>query len=371
MTTTASARATHRADIVGSLLRPDYLKEARARWLAGDLPTPEFKVIEDRAVDEAIALQERAGLDIVSDGEMRRYFYTGALTEAVEGISYVHARNDPWRGGDEESVSVDAAITGKLRRTRSLATEEFAYARARTDKVVKVTLPSPLVLAWFWSVEHTPAAYTDPLELFADGVEIIRQNVRELIDLGCQYVQIDAPETLIWAVDKEFQAHFREMTGIKVDKLIDQAADILNSVVEGLEGPTYALHLCRGNNQGRWAAEGGYEAVSKIVFERATAYDRFLLEYDSDRAGGFEPLAALPEDKMVVLGLVSTKEAALESRDVVIARIGEAAKYHRLDRLGISTQCGFASSEEGNPISPAAQQSKLQLVADVAREVWA
>jgi 5-methyltetrahydropteroyltriglutamate--homocysteine methyltransferase len=370
MTTAVSTTSIPRADVVGSLLRPEYLKEARARHQRGELAPPEFKRIEDRAVDEAIRLQEAVGVDVVSDGEMRRFFYTGTLTEAVDGLSFVHARNDPWRGGAESSVSVDVAITGKLRRIRSLATEEFTYARARTEKPVKITMPSPLVLAWFWSAEHTPAAYPDPYELFHDGVEILRQNITELIELGCQYIQIDAPETLIWAVDPTFQRHFEQMTGLSVGKMVNDAADILNSVVDGLDGPTYGLHLCRGNNEGRWAAEGGYEAVSRVVLERATAYDRFLLEYDSDRAGGFDPLAAVAEAKTVVLGLVSTKDSALESVEQLTARIEQAAKFHPLERLAVSTQCGFASSEPGNPIDAATQEAKLRRVAEVADRVW-
>ena len=187
----------YRAEIIGSLLRPAYLKEARRAWEAGQLSTLEFKRSEDRAVNAAIALQEEAGLDIITDGEMRRALFTGTLTEAIEGISPAPGQPWHWFGptpADEMDYQPPVSVTGRIRRRRSLATEEFAYARGQAHKPLKITLPSPMMLFFAWSPEHSKAAYKDPFELFADATDILRQEVHELSALGCQYIQIDAPE---------------------------------------------------------------------------------------------------------------------------------------------------------------------------------
>jgi 5-methyltetrahydropteroyltriglutamate--homocysteine methyltransferase len=361
----------YRADTVGSLLRPPYLKEARQAWQAGQLPTVEFKQIEDRAVDAAITLQEAVGLEIVTDGEMRRLVFTGTLTEAVDGLSSIPTPAWRWHGPtpqDDMDFRAPVSVTGKIRRRRSLATEEFAYARAKASKPLKMTLPSPLMLALFWSPEHSPAAYSDPFVLFADAVDILRQEVRELAGLGCQYIQIDAPE-LATLVDESQRHATYEARGISPERMLGEGIEMLNAVADA-PGVTFGLHLCRGNNEGHWMSQGGYEVISKQVFQRATKYDIFLLEYDDWRSGSFAPLADIPHDKTVVLGLVSTKKSALEPAEGIIARIEEASRYFAREHLALSTQCGFASVIGGNPITEAAQDAKLRLVVDVARRVW-
>ncbi len=361
----------YHAETIGSMLRPAYLKEARQAWQAGTLSTPEFKRIEDRAVNEAIALQEAVGLEIVTDGEMRRLVFTGTLTEAIDGLSSSPTPSWHWHGqtpAEDMDFQLPVCITDKIHRRRSLATEEFVYARGKTSKPLKMTLPSPLMLALFWSPEHSTAAYKDPFDLFADAVDILRQEVRELVSLGCQYIQIDAPE-LATLVDESQRRETYEARGVSTERMLGEGVEMLNAIAEA-SGVTFGLHFCRGNNAGHWMSQGGYEAISKQVFKQATNYDIFLLEYDDWRSGSFEPLADISRDKMVVLGLVSTKNSTVESADGLVARIQEASQYFPREHLALSTQCGFASVAQGNPITESAQETKLRLVVDVARRVW-
>ena len=361
----------YRAEIIGSLLRPALLKEARREWEAGQLSTLEFKRSEDRAVNAAIALQEEAGLDIITDGEMRRALFTGTLTEAIEGLSPIPGRSWRWFGqtpADEIDFQPPVSITGKIRRRRSLATEEFAYARGQAHKPLKITLPSPMMLFFTWSPEHSKAAYKDPFDLFADATDILRQEVQELSALGCQYIQIDAPEVATLVDDFQRRTVF-EARGISPERMLNEGVEMLNALADA-PGVMFGLHMCKGNNAGHWMSKGGYEAISKQVFRRATKYHIFLLEYDDARSGSFEALRDIPRDKTVVLGLISTKTNTLESAESLISRIEEASKYFAREQLALSPQCGFASIITGNPISEAAQRTKLRLVADVAHRIW-
>jgi methionine synthase II (cobalamin-independent) len=247
-------------------------------------------------------------------------------------------------------------------------TEEFAYARGRAKNPLKVTLPSPLMLNMFWSPEHSSAAYADPFQLFADTAEIINEEVRDLAAIGCEYIQIDAPELAV-LVDPTAQAALYEKNGISSKRLLTEGVDLINSVAE-TAGVRFALHTCRGNNDGRWLAKGGYDVILKEIVKRATGFDIFLLEYDNPRSGSFAPLADIPSQKTVVLGLVSTKRAELESEEGLMARIDEAARYFPPEQMALSTQCGFNSGFRGNPVGEVAQEKKLRLVADVAHRVW-
>jgi 5-methyltetrahydropteroyltriglutamate--homocysteine methyltransferase len=260
-------------------------------------------------------------------------------------------------------IQLPVAVTGTLRRRRSLATEEYSYARARTAKTVKVTLPSPLMLSYFWSPEHSTASYCDPFAMFADAAEIIAGEARELAALGCRYIQIDAPE-LITLADPTQVAYF-DALGISAERMLNEGIELINACAD-VPGVRFVMHLCRGNNRGKWLAEGGYGAISRKVFSRAGNFDGFALEYDSPRAGTFEPLRDVPDDKTVILGLVSTKWSRVEERDEIVGRIDEAARYFPREQLALSTQCGFASEQSGNPITPEAQADKLTLVAKVA-----
>jgi 5-methyltetrahydropteroyltriglutamate--homocysteine methyltransferase len=219
----------------------------------------------------------------------------------------------------------------------------------------------------FWSETHSRAAYDDPFEMFADAAEILRREVRELVELGCEYVQVDAPE-LATLVDESVREGFRAR-GIDPERMLDEGIEIIDSVADA-PGPHYALHLCRGNREGHWMAEGGYEAISRQVFRRATRFHTFLLEYDDPRSGGFAPLSDVPEDRFVVLGLISTKSPELEREDELLTRIDDAARHFPRDRLSISPQCGFASTLGGNPVTPEVQEKKLRLVGRVAALAW-
>jgi 5-methyltetrahydropteroyltriglutamate--homocysteine methyltransferase len=360
----------YRAEVIGSMLRPAWLKQARTDFAVGRISAAHFKRVEDRAVDEAIALQERCGVDIVTDGEMRRSGFVAPLTDYVEGFEAVAFDTRRWHGGGgaRTNLPVPLTVTGKLHRRRSLAAEEFIYARARAKLPLKATLPSPLMLAMRWSPEHSSAAYPEPFALFADAVDILRAEVAELANLGCEYIQIDAPE-LATLVDPTTRERVFEAHGISPARMLGEGVEMINALADA-PGVTFGLHLCRGNNAGHWLSTGGYEAISREVFARAAHYDILLLEYDTARAGSFEPLADIARDKRVVLGLVSTKSDALETREALLARIEEAARYFPRERMALSTQCGFASVLAGNPIAEATQEKKLRLVAEVARRAW-
>lgn len=364
---TRAAPITSRVEAVGSMLRSATLRRARDAHAAGTLSPAEFKRIEDTEVDRAVRLQENAGLDVVTDGELRRAHFTGALSEAVEGLGDVPATGHDWHGDDDMEYAHQRAVTGTLRRSRSLATEEFVYLRARTEKPVKVTLPSPLMMQTFWSAEHSTAAYADPFAMFADAAALVREEIEALAALGCTYVQIDAPE-LATLVDDSVRDAFTQR-GIDPERMLTDGLEILDSVT-GVPGVRYAIHLCRGNRDGHWMAAGGYERIAEQLFAHVDGFDRFFLEYDDDRSGGFEPLAGLPEDKLVVLGLISTKRPELEDEEQLVARVHEAAQHHPFDALGISPQCGFESALGDYPLDEDDQEAKLRLAVRVARRLW-
>ncbi|MBD0281297.1 MAG: cobalamin-independent methionine synthase II family protein [Thermoleophilaceae bacterium] len=352
------------------MLRPSYLKEARAAFEQGRLSTPELKRVEDRAVDQVIAVQEGAGVDVVTDGEMRRYLFMGPITETVEGIESVeHGNAMPWATPEGEVDWVFGyAVTSKLRKRRSMVTEEYSYARARARLPLKVTVPSPLVLFGLWNPRYSTGAYPDAFAMFADAAAVGRSEIQELVSLGCEYIQVDAPE-LATLVDPRVR-DWAESLGMPAERMLSEGVELINGMVEGVSGVRLGLHLCRGNNVGMWMASGGYDYIAGALFERARAFDAYFLEYDDARSGSFEPLVKVPDDKQVVLGLVSTKRPELEAPDMLRGRIDEAGSLFPRAQLGLSTQCGFASVAEGNPIDERAEELKLRLVADVAHAAW-
>jgi methionine synthase II (cobalamin-independent) len=362
--------AIYRAHTIGSMLRPAFLRDARHALRQGVISPAQFKRIEDRAVDHALAIQERVGIDLVTDGEQRRASFLGSLLETTEGLSRDLSITKPWHDDEERvtELSLGLAVKGKLRRLRSIVGEEYAYTRGRSIRPIKVTLPSPMMLLMFWAPEMARGYYKDAFELFIDGADVIRAEIAELARLGCEHIQIDAPELAI-LIDPVARKTVFERNEIDPTRILGEGVELLNSLPDR-PGISFGLHLCRGNNDGRWLSKGGYEPISKQVFRRANRFSTFLLEYDDARSGSFEPLIDIPRDKLVVLGLVSTKRAALESKDMLTARIEQAARYFPRDQLALSPQCGFASGIKGNPIDDAAQEAKLQLVAEVAHTVW-
>ena len=356
-----------RADTVGSLLRPPAVFQAREALEAGRLSAAEFKRAEDRAVDDAVRLQEEAGLDVVTDGELRRYAFFGHLVEALEGFDRLGGWAIPFHNeAGEELVFKRPVVVERLRWRRSMCAEELVYLRARTARPVKVTLVSTQQAAAYYDPDKSRSAYPTRDAYLADIVDFTRREVEELARLGCTYVQIDAPQYAA-LLDPALRDGYRRR-GSDPDRLIDACIEMDNAVIAGQPGVTFGLHICRGNNQSMFYAAGGYEPIAR-VFSRSR-FQRFLLEYDDERSGGFEPLAAMPEDREVVLGLVTTKKPRLESVDELRRRIEAAAAFVPLPRLALSPQCGFASTIAGNRVSANDQRAKLSRVAETARAVW-
>jgi 5-methyltetrahydropteroyltriglutamate--homocysteine methyltransferase len=348
-------------------LRPAYLKEARKKRESGELSHVEFKKIEDRAVNEAIDTQLKAGLDVITDGEMRRYAFYGHLVDSVEGYDKFGGWAIPFHDDQGNEVVIKRpVVVSKLRRVRPLCEEEFVYLRAKTEHPAKVTIISAQQAAAYFDAEKSKAAYATIEAYLGDLVDILKTEVEELIRLGCTYIQIDSPQ-YTGLLDPSIREGYRQR-GNDPDKLLDRCIELDNAVIGNHPGVTFGLHMCRGNNQSKYYASGDYEPIAS-VFER-TKFNNFLLEYDDDRSGGFEPLKHVPEDRTVVLGLVTSKKPKLESKDELKQRIEEASKYVPMDRLALSTQCGFASTEEGNLLTTADQDAKLKLVAETAQEVW-
>ncbi len=356
-----------RAEVVGSLLRPAALVELRRQHDAGDLDAARFKREEDRHVEAAIRLQEDAGIDVVTDGEQRRYAFFGHLVESFDGFDKEGGWAIPFRDeSGEELVFKRPVVVGKLRWRRSMCAEDWTFLRAKARKQGKVTMISAQQAAAYYDPEKSRDAYATRDEYLADIVDVSRREVQELVRLGCSYVQIDAPQYAA-LLDPKIRAGYRER-GSDPEQLIDRCIELDNAIIEDHPGVTFAMHICRGNNQSKFYAEGDYEPISRI-FEK-TLFNRFLLEYDDQRSGGFEPLRHLPEDRVAVLGLVTTKKPRLETEDELKRRIEEASRYVPLERLALSPQCGFASTMEGNRITPEEQRQKLELVGRVAKSVW-
>ena len=364
---------TARVEHVGSLLRPPFLLQARAAYARGELAPAAFKAAEDRAVREVVALQEDVDLPVVNDGEMRRESFQAELTAACDGFAGVSL--DAWLWGQWHSDEVgdatierpaDLAVVGRLRRRRNLAAEEFTFMRGCTTRPVKVTLPSPSLLANLWSPEKSAAAYPTLDAFLTDVVQVLRDEVAELVRLGCGYIQLDAPHYPL-LIDPAWRA-FYEARGWPVQRWLSYGIELDNAVIEAGRPATFGFHLCRGNQLSRWLVAGDYEPIAGPIFGGVRA-DRLLLEYDDERSGSFDPLRLVPADKVVVLGLVSTKTSRLEPRDLLAARVAQASQLIDRERLAVSPQCGFATSSAGNAITPEAERAKLALLVQIARDL--
>jgi 5-methyltetrahydropteroyltriglutamate--homocysteine methyltransferase len=362
-----------RADVVGSLLRPPELLEARAAKLAGTIDPADYERIENAAVDAAIVLQESCGLDAVTDGEMRRLSFQAQLPAAVEGFGEWDLDAflwGEWRSDELGELRVERpplAVTGRLRRRRFLSVEEFAYARGRTAKTLKVTLPSPSLFANFWDPSRSGGAYASLEDFLGDVADLLREEADELERLGATYLQLDAPQYPL-LVDPAYR-DFYESRGWPAERWLELGLELDNHVIGKRRHITFGFHLCRGNQASRWLVAGGYDWLAERIFPVVRA-ERLLLEYDDERSGGFEPLAAVPEDKTVVLGLVTTKTPRRETVEELAARLREASRFVPLERLAVSPQCGFATSVLGNAISPADQRAKLETIAATAAAAW-
>jgi 5-methyltetrahydropteroyltriglutamate--homocysteine methyltransferase len=285
----------------------------------------------------------------------------------VEGFDKTGGWAIPFRDEKGEKLVLKRpVVVSKLRRKRPMCGEEFTYVRARTSHPAKTTMISAQQAAAYYDREKSSGAYPSIDGYLADLVDILRDEVLELIRLGCTYIQIDSPQYAA-LLDPELREGYRKR-GNDPDRLLDLSTEMDNAVIGNHPGIIWGLHLCRGNNQSKFYASGDYEPITK-VFQK-TRFQRFLLEYDDERSGGFEPLRQVPEDRTVVLGLVSSKRAALESKDELKQRIEQARNFISLERLALSPQCGFASTLEGNLITAQDEEAKLRVVAETAREVW-
>lgn len=364
---------TARTDVVGSLLRPPELLDALGRHERGELGELEFKRIEDRAVDDALALQAEAGLEVVTDGELRRLSFQSQLPASTDGFSEWSLDAflwGEWHSEELGDLAVDRpplAVVGKLRRRRLPSVEELVYARGRTDRILKLTVPSPSLYANFYDAERAPPEYPTLESFLEDVAELLREEVDELVRLGATYVQLDAPQYPL-LVDPAWR-DFYASRGWPAERWLELGLALDNHVIGERPGVTFGFHLCRGNQRSRWLVSGGYEWLAERIFP-VIAAERLLLEYDDERSGDFAPLAHAPEDKVCVLGLVTTKSGRRETVDELAARLREASRYVPAERLAISPQCGFATSIEGNSLTPDDQRAKLETLAETARAFW-
>ncbi len=357
-----------RADHVGSLLRPQAIKDARVKFNAGEIDSAALAEIEDREIIAAIKRQEEVGLQAVTDGEFRRAWWHFDFLQDLDGME----KYDTGTGIQFEGVETKAdgvRVCGKVGFSTHPMIEHFKFVQANTERMAKFTIPSP-------SVPHFRPGrkaigeefYPDLADFFTDLGDAYKGAVNAFADAGCKYLQLD--ETNFTYLCDETQRQMVIDRGEDPDPLPEIYAGMVNKAISEIpDDMTITMHLCRGNFRSTWIAQGGYEPVAEVLFNSMDVHGYFM-EYDSERAGGFEPLRFVPKGKMIVLGLVTSKTGDLESKDDLKARIEEAAKYVDIDQLCLSPQCGFASTEEGNVLSEAQQWKKLEMIVELAEEVW-
>ena len=381
---TKAELATIRTDVVGSLLRPAAVKDARIAFDDGKITAEALHAVEDEAVRDAVRLQENAGLDVVTDGEMRRLNFQDSFGASVEGYDAARSTLKVYERRVEGSapgqrweiptmhqagtaVSHRRPAKSRLKLAHNVPLEEYRFVSKVAKKPVKVSLIGPDRISQRFAYEDSTAVYRDMDAFVADVVAIERQIVTSLVDAGCRYVHIDAPGFTAYIDPPSLD----QMRARGEDPMQNFARSLKAeaAVTANYPGVTFGIHLFRGNQRSMWHREGAYDAIAERLFNELP-HDRFLLEYDTPRAGSFEPLRFVPKGRVVVLGLVSTKVAELEPLDALKRRIDEASKFIPLDQLAVSPQCGFASDVVGNLLSPDDQKRKLERVAEVARAVW-
>jgi 5-methyltetrahydropteroyltriglutamate--homocysteine methyltransferase len=374
-----------RNDVVGSLLRPPSLKEARMRYDEGKMTIEELREAEDREIRIAVRFQEDLGLAVVTDGEYRRLNFQDSFGESVSGydagkasLKFYEQRVEgsnplqrweiPIRGEEKgTAVSQRRPVVERLRLVRNTPLEEYHFVSRAAKQPAKVTLIGPDRISQRFDWQNSRTVYPNMDDFVADVVKIQREMIRGLVEAGCRYVQIDAPGYTAYVDPPSLQAMRDRGEGPKENFSRSLKAD--NQVLEGFDNTTFGIHLCRGNQRSMWHREGSYDDIAERLLNELK-HDRFLFEYDTPRAGGFEPLRFLPKGKVVVLGLVSTKVPQLEKIDDLKRRIDDASKYAPLEQLAISPQCGFSSDVVGNLITDDDQKRKLEIVVETARQVW-
>ncbi|MBB5984783.1 5-methyltetrahydropteroyltriglutamate--homocysteine S-methyltransferase [Sphingobium lignivorans] len=365
--------APFRADHVGSLIRPDYLIEARNRHANGEIDADELTTIQQKAIREVVALQEGLGLKSITDGEYNRGSWHTDFLLRFENV-------EPWQSkykttfhneqGTVESKPHTVRVAGKLARPKPIFVEDFKYLKSVTKETPKITIPSPSIMHFRGGREAIDTeAYPTMEEFYADLAAVYAEEIGDLIDAGCRYLQIDETN-FAYLCDPSLRAQVQTSIGEDPDELPHVYARLINAAIAARpDDMAVCMHVCRGNFAGRWVAEGGYEPIADVMFNELNI-DGYFLEYDSDRAGGFEPLRFVPKGKTVVLGLVTTKRGQMESADELKRRIEEASKFVSIDQLALSPQCGFSSGIGGNTMGIEDEKQKLALVVKVAEEVW-
>lgn len=360
-----------RADHVGSFLRPAELHAARARRKKGEIDAAQLREVEDRSIREIVRAQEDWGLQGITDGEFRRTFFHIDFLEQLEGVEVRGGIAVKFRGaaGDVDFAPPVLHVTGKLRHVKPIQLEDFNFLKSVTTRTPKVTIPSPTMLHFRGGRGAiSREAYPDMEEFFADVAKCYRAEIQTLADAGCTYLQLD-DTNLAYLCDPKMRDGARQR-GDDPDALPRRYAQLINACIAGRPANMHVcIHLCRGNFQSAWAAEGSYEPVAKALFQELNV-DGYFLEYDDARSGGFSPLRFVPEGKIIVLGLVSSKLAALESVDELKTRIDEASHYVPLEQLCLSPQCGFSSTEHGNQVSASDQAAKMRHVIQTAAVLW-
>jgi 5-methyltetrahydropteroyltriglutamate--homocysteine methyltransferase len=364
--------ARYRADHIGSLLRPTELLQLRSN---NKVDREQLRALEDEHIERVLQRQKDLGFNIFTDGELRRLNFMSDFNDAVEGIDQSDNLLRSWQAGAAGSSThvsrVPGIVVGKIKQTHRLTQHELAYMKQHSPGDIKMTLPTANQFpAIYYKKGISDRAYPTYSAFLWDIVPIIKAEIRALVNEGVQYVQIDAPRYSYY-IDPKWRDYIKKDMGLDPDAALDEAIKVDNACLEGAkrDGVILAIHLCRGNNRSQWYAQGGYDAIAEKLFAQLQV-DAFLLEYESERAGTFEPLRFVPRDKTVVLGLVSSKLPELESQDQLKKRIDEASKYLPLENLALSPQCGFASTMEGNLLTEDEQWRKLKLVVDAAKQVW-
>jgi 5-methyltetrahydropteroyltriglutamate--homocysteine methyltransferase len=365
---TQRTKPPFRTDHVGSLLRPAALREARRRRAKGEMTADALKVVEDRAIEDIIKKQEAVGLQAISDGEFRRSWWHLDFLWGLDGVER-HVMDTGIAFAAVTTRNEGVRVTGKIGFTGHPMLEHFKFLKAHTGRTPKMTIPAPSAL--YGRPVLTPidkAIYPNLDTFFADLGQAYRKAVRAFADAGCRYIQLD--EVFIAMLcDPKYCQQMRDR-GDDPDYLGGVYADLINEAMSDIPPDmTVTMHLCRGNYKSTFMGTGGYDAMQEVLFDRIKVHGYFM-EYDSARAGGFEPLKRLQKGRLAVLGLVTTKTGALESKDTIKRRIEEAAKFADLEQLCLSPQCGFASTEEGNTLAEEEQWAKLKMIVDVAKEVW-
>ena len=360
-----------RADQVGSLLRPKELLDVREKFQNGEVSAEELRAAEDRAITDVIKKEEDVGLQSVTDGEFRRTYFHVDFLERLEGVTVSGGIGVKFKGkqGTVEFSPPRLSITGKLRHAEDIQKADFEFLKSVTHRTPKVTIPSPTMTHFRGGRKAIDIeAYPEMDQFFEDLAQVYREEIDSLYKAGARYIQMD-DTNLAYLCDPEMREGARQR-GDDPDDLPRAYADLINAVIDGRpDDLTIAVHLCRGNFRSAWVAEGGYEPVAEVLFNEMNV-DAFFLEYDDERSGDFAPLRFVPDDKTIVLGLVTTKVPQLESKDELKQRVDEAAKYVSLENLCLSPQCGFSSTVHGNALTHDEQWAKLELVVNTAQEIW-